>query len=692
MKSALVKFILLLLFLASPLLTVSQTAYAHCHSLNDPTGDAGSANSFADVVLTELSNEGDSIRVRVVTNGNIPNGFGTTGVMIFGVTFPASLLSGDPGDNGINIITVHWKEDGTGWEGSQFIYRGEVKSIPWNANITIDGKTASFKIPKSLIGKGTLAYQVNLGFLSEQDESNDSVPGRTGFSDCFVIPQEQAVSTPQMGGATEVKTTPQVISNGPTKEGNKIIEKPGVIRPKNVDVWQSVVAQKVPPSPTELGKQQQQSQNPKYPPQNLAGSNRPSGILVGLVAIFLIGTTIAAGAYFAIGSKLINDNCDRLRIEIEAMRRKIAGLKTRVKELVEKLKKAKHNLEKAKQKEADAVSALKRHLKGKRPSGDDYMDYENKRHYMKDYGYQTGKDVYDKKTKELEEKKAKAEEERAAAEKEAGEIELDLETNSFNLQQSEKTWESLEKELALCEKKLAEARREEAKRSTSGQVSRTVPPNDISSTDQNPDVDDKPSRACTPGEEEVVKRYQCEFLVLDEKGEITFKVDRALQETGKEAKAAGWTLKIISWLLALGSIGLTLVNFFFERGKMYAVFKAPVSLLGMTLGPAGDALITISKMPRKMRVTEATLPAKRVINVCKKVYVCKGGEWVPELRLEKSYTKPGEDVAFDLYDLRETLVEDLAKFLKEEAKRQFADPEKISREPCNNCRVKIELD
>src|SRR3989344_8346247 len=140
---------------------------AHCHQLSDKTGDSGSSFGFTDIVSTELINQGNSIGVKITTAGNIPNGFGTTGQMVFGIMFPARLLSGDTNDDGINFITVHWKEDGTGWEGSQFIYRDSLQSNPWSANIVIDGNSAGFSIPKELIGKGELAYLVSIGLISE---------------------------------------------------------------------------------------------------------------------------------------------------------------------------------------------------------------------------------------------------------------------------------------------------------------------------------------------------------------------------------------------------------------------------------------------------------------------------------------------------------------------------------------------
>src|SRR3990167_10185736 len=123
------------------LFLIPANSLAHCHQLVDKSGDSGSTFGFTDIVSTELSNQGNSIGVRITTSGNIPNGFGTTGQMVFGIMFPARLLSGDTNDDGINFITAHWKEDGTGWEGSQFIFRASPHSVPRSANIVIDGNS-----------------------------------------------------------------------------------------------------------------------------------------------------------------------------------------------------------------------------------------------------------------------------------------------------------------------------------------------------------------------------------------------------------------------------------------------------------------------------------------------------------------------------------------------------------------------
>lgn len=281
------RFLTLSLILSLFLALKANDVYAHCHQLTDPAGDSGSNFAFADVVAAVLSNEGDSIGVRITTNGNIPNGFGTTGVMIFGITFPASLLSGDSNDDGINIVTVHWKEDGSGWEGSQFIYRGELKSIPWNANIIIDGKTASFKIPKSLIGYGTLAYQINLGFLSSEGDTNDAMPSEKGFSDCYVAIPQQSAASPQSGGIVESKPSPQTEANAPIREGYKIVEKPGVVRASKHDVGGSFVL----PSPSSPTKAKEENLEE---PENI---EQPS-LLSDLAVIGTVGLGVIAVAYF----------------------------------------------------------------------------------------------------------------------------------------------------------------------------------------------------------------------------------------------------------------------------------------------------------------------------------------------------------------------------------------------------------
>src|SRR3990170_5685747 len=211
------------------LFLVPANSLAHYHQLSDKTGDSGSSFSFTDIVSTELSNQGSSIGVKITTAGNIPNGFGTTGQMVFGIMVPARLLSKDANDSGINFITVHWKEDGTGWEGSQFIYRESLQSLPWSANIKIEGNTANFSIPKELIGKGDLAYLVSIGLISEDGESSDYAPDNA-FSDCYVVPSESPVAAPQTTGGTESQVSPQTVSEAPKRDGNKFVERPGVNR------------------------------------------------------------------------------------------------------------------------------------------------------------------------------------------------------------------------------------------------------------------------------------------------------------------------------------------------------------------------------------------------------------------------------------------------------------------------------
>lgn len=247
------RFLVVLLILFLFLVLRTNNAYAHCHQLTDPAGDleGSSSFSFVDIVSTTLSDNGDTIGVKITTAGNIPDGFGTTAEMGFVAIFPASLLSGDPNDTGVNAVTVHWTTSAQKWEGSQFIYRGDdFTPIPWSANLVIDGKTASFNIPKKIIGQGIIAYQITTVFLSEEGEGSDSAPSGFIFSDCY---QETAVvSSPQAETKEGQPSKPQTPTEGPTKEGNKIIEKPGVVRTTSEDVGKSlaVKVQSLPsPSP-----------------------------------------------------------------------------------------------------------------------------------------------------------------------------------------------------------------------------------------------------------------------------------------------------------------------------------------------------------------------------------------------------------------------------------------------------------
>src|SRR3989344_1047138 len=283
MKSA-VRLFLAISLIFQFLFLIPPDSLAHCHQLSDKSGDSGSSFGFTDIVSTELSSQGNSIGVRVTTNGNIPNGFCTTGQMVFGIMFPARLLSQDANDSGINFITAHWKEDGTGWEGSQFIYRESLQSLPWSANIKIDGNTAGFSIPKELIGKGGLAYLVTIGLVSEDSESSDYLPDNA-FSDCYVVPSESPVAVPQTTGGTEGQPSPQVVLEVPIKEGNKFIERPGVNRLTQKDPGESLVL----PEKITASSSPQIIQSPQPQTTEETKASKPPALAVGLLIIALLG-------------------------------------------------------------------------------------------------------------------------------------------------------------------------------------------------------------------------------------------------------------------------------------------------------------------------------------------------------------------------------------------------------------------
>lgn len=277
------------------LLFKTSAASAHCHRLSDPTGDSNSSFAFADIVATELSDAGDSIGVKITTSGNIPDGFGNTGEMGFFLVLPSMLLSGDSTDDGVNLVSVHWTKGANVWEGSQFLYRGgDVTPRPWNASLTLEGKTASFKVPKEIIGKGTLAYQVWVVFISEEGESADYVPSKSVFSDCYVETSVSSTSTPQAvsGGETFSPSPQAVVTEGPKKEGNKIIERPNVVRTTGSDVGESFVA-KASLSPTPALLQ-------LYSTPALAvgeEAEKPASLLADLAVIAVVGVAVIGGVY-----------------------------------------------------------------------------------------------------------------------------------------------------------------------------------------------------------------------------------------------------------------------------------------------------------------------------------------------------------------------------------------------------------
>lgn len=336
MKSAIGK-IPLALFVATILLLSSfSQVQAHCHQLTDKTGDSGSSFGFTDIVATELSNQGSSIGVKITTAGSIPNGFGTTGQMIFGVIFPARLLSQDQNDTGINFITIHWKEDGTGWEGSQFVYREKLESKPWNASIQIDGKTATFSIPKELIGKGDLAYLVSIGLVSEDTNSNDYAPDNS-FSDCFIIPQNPSPQTAV--NQQEKSPSPQIIAEAPKKEGNKFIERSGVNRLTNKDPGQSLVLPgKMAASPATQLIQSPQSQTQ---PAEKTKTAEPPSVLVGLIAIAFLGIAAVGASNYLLknqnGEKQ-PDDCEKIRQYIKDKKERIEEYKKRLDDAKERAK------------------------------------------------------------------------------------------------------------------------------------------------------------------------------------------------------------------------------------------------------------------------------------------------------------------------------------------------------------------
>jgi len=312
------------------LFLVPANSLAHCHQLSDKSGDSGSSFGFTDIVSTELSNQGNSIGVRITTNGTIPNGFGTTGQMVFGVMFPARLLSSDTNDDGINFITVHWKEDGTGWEGSQFIFRESLQSVPWSANIKIDGNSAGFSIPKKLIGKGDLAYLVSIGLISEDGESSDYAPDNV-FSDCYVVPQESPVSAPQTAGGTESQASPQTVSEAPKKEGNKFVERPGVNRLTQKDPGESLVL----PEKVTASSSPKIIQSPQAQATEETKTSKPPALAVGLIFIALLGIGAVGASKYMLknqeGEKQLDD-CGKIRQYIKDKKERIEEYKKRLDE------------------------------------------------------------------------------------------------------------------------------------------------------------------------------------------------------------------------------------------------------------------------------------------------------------------------------------------------------------------------
>ncbi|MBI4004539.1 hypothetical protein HY358_00205 [Candidatus Roizmanbacteria bacterium] len=637
--------------------------------MTDSTGDSGSSSfSFTDIVSSELSNEGDSIGVRITTAGNIPNGFGKTGIMVFGVIFPHSLLSQNPSDTGINFITVHWKEDGSGWEGSRFIYTDTITSKPWDASIVIDGTTAFFKIPKSLIGKGKLAYQISIGLISSEGETSDTLPNNS-LSDCYIEQTVPPTSTSQTTTIISPVLPQNIPEEGLRKEGNKIIEKPGVVRTTNIDVGQSLVLAESSPLPSRLPKKI------VSPVQDIQ-TGKPPEILVGLLTILLVGAGVIGGVYVALGKKLDNrlvNSCTYLLLQIEELKKKIASLKDEINNLKNKANSAIAAMDKAKEKAQQAKQAVQKHSKGGRPKSRSYIESEGRRIHAEDIGSIDPQDSYDRKTKELEEKKAQAEADAQEAERIANEAASELKQSETELEQSEKTLEELEKALALCKKKVAEAEKIAKESEAIAKGGHTVVQEEYVSS-PGADDDGKPSGSCKNGERKEGKIYNRSFLVLDQAKEAKFTVDRALQETGAEAEAFGRALKVLKLILqglglASGKIGVD------------SIFTAPIALINMALGPGGDAALIVSKIPKKLRIVEIIIPAWRIITTCQKVFLCENEHWVEHVVcLGKVQVK--EDVKLDLTEIgRMLLVEDLPKFLKEEMRR-FADPAEIENNPC----------
>lgn len=483
MKPALVKFVPLLLFLFFPLLVINQTVYAHCHTLNDSTGDSGSSFGFTDIVSTELSNQGESIGVRITTAGNIPNSFGTTGQMVFGVMFPASLLSGDPNDTGINFITVHWKEDGTGWEGSEFIFRETLESKPWNATISLNGPTATFSIPKELIGKGELAYLVSIGLVSEDGESNDYAPNNF-FSDCIaptlITPSTQP-QTITSGTSESISSSPKTVTEAPTKEGNKFIERPGVKRLNNIEVGKSLVEQPFQSLSPVVSKSLKTIQD-----QNLAVStSKPPGLLAGLALIALVGITITAITRYAFleqgnqkndEEKKKKDPCEELRKQLKQAEEELREREDRQKEHDKDVKNAEEALKKAtssKDKE-EAQEKLDKEKEAQKGSADLYK-----------------------------EKKAKVERFRQRlneCEKKAGTYKTP----------SQKAWEEYGRDAEDTYLKAG---------------------------------DEKPTGKCRTGDRKLAEKFECSSLVLDENGKIEVETAENLTDSSQTAEELAEVLR-----------------------------------------------------------------------------------------------------------------------------------------------------
>lgn len=668
------------LFICVILLTFNiPQSFAHCHQLSDPIGDSGSSHSFTDIVATELSNEGDSIGVRISTNGNIPNGLGSTGELAFALIFPGSLLSADPQDIGANVVTIHWTPEIKAWEGSQFVYKdGKITPLPWPAKLTLDGKTASFSIPKKLIGKGILAYQAGIFFESDEGTASDITPSEGILSDCATtISQETSSQTPK-------------------KEGDTIIDPLGSQRVINEDVGKSLAliatpskisTKKSPISPTLVVYQSPAEKLIITPNTMVSSSNRPSGLIVGLVVIFLTGVvTTASVSYFKNQLKVLPPNCDHIRRQIEELNKKIASLREKLKDLGEKVKAAKEQVEKARVKAADIARALKNHLKNKRPSGDDYMDYEGKRHHMKDYGYKTGADVYDEKTKELEKLKTQADTQLAHKEEELGKIELELETERFILETSEKTLQELEKALVACERRIAPTPKPGTGMIIGGPKSSGT---GIAGQDDTPNKDRRGEEKCTEGDIKESQKFICSFLIPDQSGFIEFKSNFKSHPHTKGVGQTGAGADIISKLLRL--LGLIIGVATSPENPL----KLPLGVINLVLTPVaaggGAALDVVGRLlPQKLFLTEIVIDALRINQQCEERTICLGGRWVKEVNHIGSSPSIREKVTIPFEEVAGMRVEDLADFLKKEFKRRFADPAQIEKSPCTQCQTRID--
>lgn len=305
---------------------------------------------------------------------------------------------------------------------------------------------------------------------------------------------------------------------------------------------------------------------------------------------------------------------------------------------------------------------------------------------MKDYGYKTGADVYDEKTKELEKRKQEADAELAKTEEELGKIELELETERFILETAEKTLAELEKALAACERRVADS-----KKNSGGMVVGGMKAGGSGTIGKGSDVDkDQTSeQRCIEGEIRESKKFICSFLILDQSGFIEFKSNFKSHPDTTGVGQTGAAADVISKLLRLLGLILGLAT------SAENPLKLPLGVINLVLTPVsaggGAALDVVGRMlPKKLFLTEVVVDALRINQQCEERTICLGGRWVTQVNYIGSSPAIREKVTFPFDEVAGLRVEDLFDFLKKEFKRRFADPAQIEKAPCTQCQTRID--